>query len=207
MKQTFFTFLDIPKLIIDEEKFISFFDQYCHAIETPYTTNCWHGFTLKASDEYLRLPNAYQSFENEVKREFPEILDGLALLPLKKIHRAQAWEQLQVSVPHVDSMHPSLKVDIPGPKQMRIMLLNQNIRPTFFVQKDNKIFHPKWNEVDTNYFAFCNDHCKHGALYYDKKYRKILCQISGELDIDKYQELLERSIQKYEKYSFQEGII
>ena len=53
--------------------------------------------------------------------------------------------------------------------------------------------------ADTNAFAWNNEDFLHGADF-DPQYRKILVVIKGWVDVNRLEELLDRSIEKYPEY-------
>jgi hypothetical protein len=95
-----------------------------------------------------------------------------------------------------------------GPSQFRIMMHDENPLPTlgFVDVKPNeavdmtKVFYEQ-RPTETNSLAWNNLRLKHGSAY-NPKYRKLILGILDyELDIDRFHDLMKRSVDKYKKYA------
>ena len=94
-----------------------------------------------------------------------------------------------------------------GPTQFRIMLYDENPEETLgFVnaKPDEKIdannIHLHQRISDTNSMAWNNIRLKHGSSYTPGYKKLILGLLDYELDIDRFNDLMNRSIEKYKDY-------
>lgn len=135
---------------------------------------------------------------------FPEFYDKIMeYFPFKNIHRIRLWESKENVVYHRD--HTKF-LDCPG--AFRIMLYDTNPISTLSLvdalpdqPNDFKTLFrlPRVNE--TNCFAWNNLRTKHGSMF-NSSFRKIVVILDRwELDINKYVDLMSRSVSKYQKYA------
>jgi hypothetical protein len=145
-------------------------------------------------------------------------IDGRKLLP-------KFWQQLHDYIPALGfsqilfwsnqrpiGLHRDLHEQHPIPTSLRIMIHDENPEPTFWLQplpegrqgigSEKLAFVPEQakfvgaTKTNSNAFVYNNGQWIHGAKK-DPKYSKILCSISLAWDWKKYEQLLDRSIEKY----------
>lgn len=138
------------------------------------------------------------------------------LLPFQRIRSIRLWSAHRKISPHYDgNMPPSLDRVLQFPAEIRIMLDDKNPTETFWVCSNTK-FKPNQQQpipdsdklyvklpVDSNTFAWNNEHFLHGADY-DPQYKKILVVIKGWVDLDKLEALIDASIAKYPEFILKE---
>lgn len=135
---------------------------------------------------------------------FPNFYDMvMTYFPFKEIHRIRLWESKENVIYHRD--HTKF-LDCPG--AFRIMLHDTNPVPTLSLIDStpdsandfSTLFRlPRVNE--TNCFAWNNLRTKHGSMYHPN-YKKIVVILDRwEIDIDRYVDLMNRSVDKYHKYA------
>ena len=130
------------------------------------------------------------------------------LLPIVKLTYVIFWSnQREIGV------HRDLKEQYPLPTSIRVVIEDNNTRPTFYldpVPADlDANFHSKekpddWSkckfvdvsQTESNTFLYNNQQWAHGAQKIDN-HSKILCSISCQLDWVKYEKLMDQSIAKY----------
>jgi hypothetical protein len=139
--------------------------------------------SIKASTftkKYLNHP-MFESLIEHVKTHFP----------FYYINEMYIWESVQPILPHTDQTY-----FWNCPNEFRIMLHDENEVPTFYTADiDNLDVNYIDLPNDTNSFVWSNGSQVHGSDYLGK--RKQLLVIHGVFSLSKYQELLDRSINKY----------
>lgn len=147
-------------------------------------------WTLNVRQDFL---TTFPEFYNKIMEHFP----------FKEIHRMRLWESKENVIFHRD--HTKF-LDCPG--AFRIMLYDTNPVSTLSLidslpdaaNNFNSLFRlPRITE--TNCFAWNNLRTKHGSMF-NSNYRKIVVILDRwELDIDKYLDLMTRSVSKYANYA------
>ena len=83
------------------------------------------------------------------------------------------------------------------------MLYDENDKETLAIQEDRPGVTSNFPRLDlvrspdTNSFAWNNLRSRHGSTYDASKRKILLIASPGELDLDRYEDLLERSVAKY----------
>ena len=141
--------------------------------------------------------------EHNFLEEFPYFVDQLMdLFPFKKIHMFRFWESVKPIGLHRDDNDFR---DFPN--NFRTMVYDENPDSTLFseewlpdatVATGPRKFIPRLPE--TNSWAWNNLRTRHGSTY-NPNYKKILLIVSGfEIDGNKYNKTMQRSINKYSEY-------
>ena len=133
-------------------------------------------------------------------------------LPYVRIRSVRLWSAHKTIIAHYDgNMPPELDGVMRFPTEIRIKLADQNPKETFWLcssekyKPNSKKRVPKSSRYyidlpkDSNTFTWNNEDYLHGADF-DPKYRKILVVIKGWVDLNRLEELLDRSIAKYPEY-------
>lgn len=181
-----------PNNLID---FYNWYDERKNQVINTLGKTPWKGLCIH-SPEGDKLPSYYPNTPTgfDFKYQFPEIWDGCLQLPFKKLYLAHLWEQYIDVVPHKDPYNSPK-----GPTSFRIMLINESDAPTFyFIDYKARKFDLKLPN-DSNIFAFCNNQVMHGSKM-PSNGRKVVLWINGELDEERYQNLIQSSIEKYPDY-------
>jgi hypothetical protein len=132
------------------------------------------------------------------------------LLPFTRIRSVRLWSATRKVEAHYDGNLPaSLDGVLRFPTEIRIMLDDQNPTETFWLtpvsQHNPQTPVPEEDRhyvklpIDTNTFAWNNEDFLHGADY-DPQYKKILVVIKGWIDVDRLEQLLDQSLNKYPEY-------
>jgi hypothetical protein len=209
--------LDIPKFEIDKKEFLDWWDQEAIDVvriapdqvepwskdEHPKgTSSSWYKSTYKAldiynDDTYVNKNDPGIPWANKFKSHpmFDRIIEQIRdTLPFEYIQKIYIWESTIDVVPHKDSDY---FWDVP--LQFRIMLNDDNdpmTEPTLYVADvDHKDINYIKLPEDTNAFVWSNGSQIHGSDHHGK--RKHLICINHTIDIKKYEELMDRSIEKY----------
>lgn len=167
-----------------------------------YTMPNWLGmtaFTTSVADD--RWTNSVIDGPTLLPKFFKQLHD---YLPIRKLNQVLFWSNQRII-----GIHRDLNEQLPFPSSVRLMIHDENTRPTFFlVPMDESASphelskHPKeWNHAKfinagtaaSNAFMYNNKQWAHGALK-DEGYSKILCSLSIDYDWVKFEELLDRSI-------------
>jgi hypothetical protein len=136
-------------------------------------------------------------------------------MPYINIARCRLWESIEVIKPHRDK-NKEARDRMPLPAQFRSMLSDTNPSPTFYLSpvlnenetpqegvvareiafKSGKRYYIDSMLEDTNSFVFDGTKVYHGSDY-DPQYSKIILVLGGRLDLEKYDDIMERSSKKY----------
>lgn len=195
--------LDIPKLNLDRDKVLKYFDE-----RKTIHQNIWKWVVIK-------------SFNGEIDKNFTELFlfleNYLRMLPFvdfkNKLH-IDIREQIVTVKPHHDPVTKTYSDDTYGPAAYKNMIIRDCLE-TFYVlpsstnpdvvhydhrpkEKLNPVF-PKLPD-DTDWFAVNNYGGCHGSFLAPKHLRKIIMFFSGPIDYKKHMELLEKSTKKYSEY-------
>jgi hypothetical protein len=169
----------------------------------------WDGLALYEDEKLLKDAAWKTKVSQELAKSQPTYLQRiLDELPFVRIRSVRLWSAHKAIRPHYDgNMPPELDGVMRFPTEIRIMLDDQNPKETFWLCSSSK-YKPSTPNVpeadryyvklpaDTNTFAWNNEDYLHGADF-DPQYRKILVVIKGWVDVDRLEELLDRSIVKY----------
>ena len=130
---------------------------------------------------------------------FPKLRAQIDALPFTT-RRIQFISNYKPIGEHQDGLYLT-KDTIIGPTAPRILFYDENKLPTFYYTKkhrDEKKYY-QFMPNDTNSFAFDNERTWHGATYAGKQ--KIICSmVISDIDIPAWTKLLERSVEKYQRY-------
>jgi hypothetical protein len=147
----------------------------------------------------------------EIKETNPTMVNMIEeLLPFEiiwsvKFMRSTDMVGIHQEGPMTTTMHP---------REFRIMLFDENPIPTFYLTPiKNRITADQSIDIqeakrtgqklymsppkENNSFVFNNETCYHGSDY-NPAYSKVIISFRGYLDLDRYDELMSRSIKKFE---------
>ena len=133
---------------------------------------------------------------------FPNFIERLLLdFPFKQINRIRLWSSKSPVSAHRDQ---TKFIDFPG--GFRISLYDENFRSTLYLKEnlpDEPITSPFQfnipNLKETNSFVWNNLRTKHSSAFLSGRRKILIILDRNDLDIDRYHDLMERSILKYEK--------
>lgn len=153
------------------------------SLEYHKSTSSWD---LNVHNEFLTL---FSDFYEQIMEYFP----------FKSLSRIGMWSSFANVPYHRDQVRFT-----DNPSTFRLMLHDENPKQTLSVvdvlpdeEIDPKNIFQIPDLVDTNSFAWNNLRIKHGSTY-DRRYRKILFLFERyELDVDRYNNLMARSVEKY----------
>lgn len=132
------------------------------------------------------------------KKEFPKLWQQFNdSFPCDKLYSINLWSSVQPFTEHRDSAE---MVDFPA--SFRVKLYDENPEETLFVFDnpsnpytcEEPTFLPRL--PSTNTYVWNNLRTMHGSVY-DQKYKKILAVVAGQVNLDRYDELLSRSTAIY----------
>jgi hypothetical protein len=136
------------------------------------------------------------------KKEFPHIWQQFYdELPVSKILTLNLWSSVQSFSEHRDSAEM-----IDCPSSFRITLYDENPEGTLYVMDNptkpysvgETYFLPKLEE--TNTYMWNNLRCMHGSVK-DDNYTQIMDVCVALVDIDRYTEIVSRSVEKYKDHT------
>lgn len=183
--------LDIPKF--DLEYIISNYEFHPHN-KWPDAWNCLPVCGKTDSWDADSFYNAYinRYKDGEVKWNVPELKEILEHYPGEVTH-AQVLNQKASIVAHKDT--PIIKKQV-EPNGFKI-LLNNTLEKSFYVKVNGNRHFIQLPET-TNCFTINEHEVLHGAIM--PKYNKYIVSCFGVIDEDKHQQLIQKSLEKYENY-------
>lgn len=137
-----------------------------------------------------------KTFVEETFKLFPELREQvLEYFPITHLCQWRMWSSTAAILNHRDD---DPLVDFPC--AMRVKLYDENPNETLWLREDDEPYKHYFlpNLKDTNSFAWNNVRVYHGSSY-DPTYKKILwlVTINNNLNVNKYIDLMDRSINKY----------
>ena len=168
----------------------------------------WDGLAMYEDQALLSKAAWHTKMSPDLANSQPKFLESIfKSLPFVRIRSVRLWSATREVKAHYDGNMPiSLDGILHFPTEVRIMINDENPTPTFWLTPTN-MYNPqdKVADVDkyyinlpqdSNTFIWNNEDFLHGADY-NPAYKKILVVIKGWVDVDKLEELLDRSIAKY----------
>ena len=137
-----------------------------------------------------------KTFVGDTFNRFPELKEQvLEYFPITHISQWRMWSSTDKILNHRDD---DPLIDIPC--AMRVKLYDENPGETLWIREDDEPYDKYSLPMlpDTNSFAWNNVRVYHGSNY-DPAYKKILwlITINNNLNVNKYIDLMDRSISKY----------
>jgi hypothetical protein len=173
----------------------------------------WDGLALYEDESLLKDAAWLTKVSTALAETQPTYLKRImSELPYVRIRSVRLWSAHTTITPHYDgNMPPSLDGIMRFPTEIRIMLDDKNPKETFWLCSNEK-YQPNTKKsilkrdryyvklpTDTNTFIWNNEDSLHGADF-EEPYRKILVVIKGWIDVNRLEEMLDRSIAKYPEY-------
>lgn len=177
------------------------------------------GYSRFNSIDYVNTNMSKSIWTRNNSEEINQLLKNLTeqiydYLPIKFLVSYSLWSSNDAIGPHRDQ---ASFYDLPS--SFRIMLHDENPKPTLFVSEAPKGKIQIYKDINliprlekTNSFIWNNFRTMHGS-FYDSSYKKILLIIGNAVvDWEKYDMLIERSIKKYQdevvysKFKFEDFI-
>ena len=194
--------IDLPKLELDRDKTLEYFDARKERHQD------WNWVNFKKSNKPI---------DPALLKLFPDLDKKLRAIPLLDYDNGGHFdfrEQFLNNNPHQDPIAKSLAGDDLGPTAYKNLVM-RDVLETFYVlpnstnpdivqydarsrEKLNPVF-PILPDT-TDWFVLNNHLGYHGSFLAPKEYRKITMFIAGKLNPTKHLELLNRSIEKYKDY-------
>jgi hypothetical protein len=202
MNNIIFLPIDLPKLELNREKTLEYFDARKERHQA------WNWVNFKKTD---------QPIDPALLKIFPDLDEKLRAIPLLDYDTGSHFdfrEQFVNNRPHQDPIAKVLAGGDLWPTAYKNLVM-RDVLETFYVlpnstnpdivqydarpkEELNPVFPILPNTTD--WFVLNNHLGYHGAFLAPKKYRKITMFIAGKLDSIKHLELLNRSIEKYKDY-------
>lgn len=217
MRKILFTPLDIPVPILNEQEIYEWAEENTF-IQTNYKQYELGWFTHSPvaccikPDDWRDVRELYK-VENELKNRqvgslqthfnpsfaelFPSLVEVIKALPFKELTGASVKIQRGPSFPHKDDLHTVEEEGLEEPKRITMSLTNVAYSTLYLQQGDVKLY-PKIPEGYPCY-AFNNRDVLHAADY-DPNRIRIILDTAGMLDVDKHNELIQRSVEKFKSY-------
>ena len=206
-----FTPLDIP-IIRDKEFFNWYFENAIPSVKqnkdvaTEYTGGSSFLSIDLFPEKYDSLKSIWsKNIRNNLATLWPNLWEQFYLhLPFENIEGMTIWSSTKDIIPHRDQ---SVFVDLP--LEFRIVM-DDNPTDNFWVSEvlPNTVIDKKLNtavvstKLDTNTFAWNNLRTQHHTKFYpEHKKITIIFHWANKINWKKYENLLERSLEKYQKNS------
>jgi len=205
-----FTPLDIP-LIKDDNFFQWYFENAIPSVKqnkdvaTEYTGGSSFLSIDQMPDWYDTSKSVWSKNKVDIEKRWPELWDQFyEYLPFDQIVGLTVWSSIKDIVAHRDQ---SLFLDLP--LEFRIVM-DQNTVDNFWVSEvlPNTSVEEKLStsaiplNLDTNSFVWSNLRTQHYSKFYSN-HKKItfIFHWSNKINWKKYEKIIERSIEKYQKYA------
>jgi hypothetical protein len=204
--------IDIPKVVpADMESFLSWYSSYSkpvRKIAADVACGIREQYDFKAIDSHNQINFFWQqNRRNDIFSVLPELKDALSALPIIN-PEFSLWSSIGEIKPHRDA---AVWEDLPV--SFRIMLYDNNPTSTLSLQHAPAVrsSYAPWRSEQhakfilprlesTNTFVWNNLRTVHSSSY-QPEYQKILLIFTNvKIDFDKYEELIARSVQKYEEF-------
>lgn len=190
--------LDVPKIEIDKEVLIRYFDKYSVRTTKPYFKYLDYPWkialqkdaTIQGSDESNWIP--FIGALGNIKT----VIDSL---PFESIEMVYMFEQIIDVKHHIDyTKDPDYTTE---PSSYRFTLLHEYNKSFYVCDKDdgNRIFTSL--PLETNCWVIRSRDHYHGAIKPPIGYRKITLGISGKVNKEEHINLLKKSFNKYNKFA------
>jgi len=194
--------IDLPKLELNREKVLEYFD----ARKQPHQDWNWVNFKPKK-----------KPIDSDLLKLFPDLDEKLRALPLLDYESNGHFdfrEQVVDNKPHQDPIAKSLADGDLGPTAYKNLVM-RDVLETFYVlpnstnpdivqydERPKEELNPVFPILPdtTDWFVLNNHLGYHGSFMAPIAYRKITMFIAGKLNPTKHLELLNRSIEKYKDY-------
>lgn len=205
--------IDIPKIVpADSANFLAWFTEHSRPVRKiarDVACGIRDHYEFKAIDSQNQFNRIWeQNRRTDIFKVVPELKAAFDALPIIN-PQFSLWNSIAEVQPHRDQ---GVWEDLPV--SFRIMLYDDNPTSTLALQHAPAVMsamkpwktedHPKFilpRLEETNTFAWSNLRTVHSSTR-QQEYQKILLIFTGmELDLDKYEELMERSIKKYHEFT------
>jgi hypothetical protein len=156
--------------------------------------------SIAGKNEY----NINLNFCNKLNEETSRLLDFVqSYIPIIPTHVTLVNHKCSL-LPHLDCLPEQKGMYHKGidPSNIKIPLnLEDYDNTVYFIKDDRKIYVDKEKNIPktTNVFAWSENNIKHGTDY-NLGTNRILLNVFGVLDTEKYKLLLEKSLKEYEEY-------
>lgn len=170
----------------------------------------WVGIDLLPPDQSGKPRSFEQPYAPALAEACPNMMRTIREhFPIRDIKIIRLWQSIVEIKPHREGWFPN---SFRYPSEFRAMIHDENVRPTFYLlpitdpenadsetaKANAKLLHER-QYVDAKpgeAFVFNGETAYHGAEY-DPGHSKILMIVKGPLDLDKYDDLMTRSVKKH----------
>lgn len=141
------------------------------------------------------------NFTKEAQEKYPQIVELVKLLPFSSISNVKINYQTKETKYHIDFVNPEEGNDLyknvvtQEPSGYRVIL--QGSKDVILIKNKNKIQIAKLPD-DSNIYVIGQTNCLHKVVE-DKN--RITIYITGFLDKEKHQKIIQHSLKKYKKYA------
>ena len=207
--------LDIPKF--ENQEIVDWFFKKCapsKKIKADIAASDYNDTLFNAVDVFVQEPlgGDYHIWEINPQQDFfqlfPEFFKTIQKeFPFEFIGRIIFWSSINDVPPHRDQLE-----FLDFPHSFRIILHDENPNQTLSLIEHlpdtpddftNEFSIPKLEE--TNSFAWNNLRVKHTSKFIPG-HRKIIILLIGQVNKDRYNNLMERSVQKFDQYAFKSNL-
>lgn len=210
-----YTPIDIPDVKIDQVKLLEWFHEnkiydpefwvfkdgrhewaLAAASQTPENWKRIKPYEDWLEQDHKPSEGAKLQFAPQFEETFPDLARAIRAMPFKEIGAVGLLKQLKYIEPHRDTKDPNNPQE---PRRYMIYLTDPN-ENTFFMTDRYDEEHVYDLKINPDYpvFAFNNTDVKHGAQ--PPKGDKILISVVGIIDEERHEELIRRSVAKFEDW-------
>ncbi|MFA5489571.1 MAG: hypothetical protein WC284_10175 [Candidimonas sp.] len=198
-----YTPLDLPKLIVDRDVICNYYDERKTVADNDFLEKVnYPWWVVHIRPDWIK-PKKNEihgsGWDEDFRTLFPNVVDVVESLPFSFINRVYLLEQLKEVPPHKDiskETDPTL-----GPSTFRCPIVHEDPENTFYFIRDghDEELYPRLPD-ETNWFSMSNYTAKHGSHIPSQGKRKLMMCVWGKVDVEKYKNLINRSVNRYSEY-------
>ncbi len=204
-----YTPLAVPPIYAtDKEKFVDWYFSVAKAVKKIKPDIAGGGTSMYSHFHSVDSPHSVSDgiWETNIRKDifkvFPELADQIMQLPFRTIPRFSIWSS---SMPINEHRDHTPWLDLP--MAFRIMLHDENPRPTLYLREDPMFAQPRNTFLvprvdDSNTFAWNNLRAVHSSIHFSNQRKILLIFISPSIDPKRYKALLDTSIDRYKDNLF-----
>jgi len=174
----------------------------CPVIPSLIMEKNWHFWNFCKITESQQSPYEKSFVKDNIKKTYPELHDWFSLFPYKSIRNIKLNEQVKEVKPHIDFTKPELDPFLYKNNQdnepcgYRVLLKGSRKNALYVMKGNEKVYCNMPEETDV--YVLGHTSTTHGVLEDDNR---LTFFIHLEIDEDRHDEILQRSLKKYKEYA------
>ncbi len=169
-------------------------------------TTFWHFWNFMKITESSQTAYGISFIKNDVLLQYPNLVQWFRMFPYKTIRNIKLNQQVKEVKPHIDFTKPELDPHLYNNNQQnepcgyRVLLRGGRKNKLYVVNKDVKIYCEMPD--DTDVYVLGHTSTMHGV---DQDEDRLTFFLHFEIDPERHQSLIEKSLVKYSKYAIYEN--